>query len=61
MAHYVFIEDQQGDLIELNYYCSDWCARNDCAYAGWNGAHETEHDTPCNACGTIINGTLGGN
>lgn len=52
MAHLVFIEDAQGDVIDAEAYCSDYCAKTSPAYAGWNGCHQlTGH---CTKCGVVI-------
>ena len=59
MAHFVFIDDAYGDLIDLHTYCSDTCAWTDDAYAGWNGAHELEFDSYCDNCNKTIPGTEG--
>jgi hypothetical protein len=58
-AHLVFLEDGNGDVVDANYYCSDFCARTDDAYAGWNGSHPLMLEHPamaylCNACGQTI-------
>lgn len=55
MAHIREIMDTQGDLIDLEYFCSDWCHQNYCdsngyEYEGWNGCHEMEFTTPCQYC-----------
>ena len=59
MAHFVLIEDADGDLIDLAVYCSDFCAKTSAAYAGWYGAQEVEFDTECVNCGTTVHGALG--
>ena len=56
MANVVFIEDNNGDTIEANYYCSDFCAQTDDSYAGCYGSVETEHDTVCGCCRVKIVG-----
>ena len=58
--HYYEINDSKGDLVELVPFCSDschveWCARMNLAYDGWNGAHESEYNEYCAACGVIAN------
>lgn len=45
MAHAVIIENADGEVVDVNYYCSDYCAQDDKHYAGWNGCHEI-HDSP---------------
>lgn len=59
MAHFVLVDDAQGDLIDIRNYCSDYCARQDDAYAGWNGCNELEFDDTCEACGDPIKGFSG--
>jgi hypothetical protein len=54
MAHFVFIDDAYGDLIDLRIYCSDFCAQSDNAYAGWNGANELDHESYCESCNKVI-------
>lgn len=56
MAHMVLIEDKQGELVDIHYYCSDYCARTDEDYAGWHGANELESCELCEYCGTLIEG-----
>lgn len=59
MAHFVLIEDTQGELIDLETYCSDFCAQSSPAYAGWYGAQEVEFNTECARCGALVRGTSG--
>jgi hypothetical protein len=61
MAHYVLVEDSQGELIDLEVYCSDSCAQTSPAYAGWYGAQEVEFNTLCAGefCETVILGACG--
>jgi hypothetical protein len=40
MAHIVTVNDSNGDLVDVRWYCSDFCAKTDPKYAGWNGCHE---------------------
>mgnify|MGYP001591948376 CR=1 FL=1 len=56
--HYHEIEDLNGDLIDLEYYCSDLCHQDSqgVAYAGWNGAHEgPDYVVYCANCGVRLN------
>jgi hypothetical protein len=55
-AHLVFIEDERGDVVDYEVYCSDWCARTSPNWDGWNGCHEIETSTVCASCGTEIEG-----
>ncbi len=58
MAHLQYIEDADGDLIDLEYFCSDSCARNGATnYQGWSGIHELEFTEWCKSCGVVIGGT----
>jgi hypothetical protein len=55
MAHLGFQEDEQGDLVGLVYYCSDFCNReHNPDYGGWNGAHELDTREVCAACGVEV-------
>ena len=62
-AHYHYVEDDQGDLVELVTFCGDWCHRSWCVdhdaiYGGWNGCHEIEYQEPCAQCGIVIPGAF---
>ena len=59
MAHYVLIEDAAGELVDVAVMCSDACARQHDAYAGWHGCNELEFDTPCAQCGATVRGVEG--
>ena len=53
--HFFEVDDQNGDLLDLIPFCSDWCHRSWCVsgggvYDGWNGAHEVEYSTVCAWC-----------
>lgn len=61
MSHELWIEDNNGELIDVAVLCSDSCARQfasvqDLPYDGWNGAHEVETTTWCENCGVVIGG-----
>lgn len=57
MAHMVMLDDEvTGELTEVHWYCSDFCARHDVAYAGWYGCVELEVSQPCDYCGATIEG-----
>lgn len=51
VAHLVIIEDANGELEDVHYYCSDYCAQSDPLYGGWNGAHEVHTVEVCASCG----------
>ncbi len=59
--HYIDIEDDDGELVDLVNLCADSCARDYCqqtdeTYRGWNGAHEAEFVTFCEMCGVVAGG-----
>ena len=58
MAHIHIIEDEQGDAIDCNYFCSDLCNRihSKETYQGWYGCVELEFDDVCINCGNLIKG-----
>jgi hypothetical protein len=58
MAHIHIIKDEQGDVIDSNYFCSDSCNRlhSKGTYQEWHGCVELEFDDVCINCGTLIKG-----
>jgi len=55
------VVDKNGDLIDLVYFCGDfchqqWCKETDHPYDGWNGCHEIQHNETCADCGALIKG-----
>ena len=50
MAHFVDIDDANGDVIDREYYCTDTCAKTSSSYGGWNGAQELDTPEICNFC-----------
>jgi len=59
MAHIVILEDEQGDISGVRYYCSDACAKTDSHYNGWYGCSEPlGFPCPCEACGEMMEGHL---
>lgn len=58
MAHLVIIEDEHGELLDVEHYCSDYCARTSEHYAGWYGAQEIDYCRGCAHCGEHISGYL---
>ncbi|KKM23519.1 hypothetical protein LCGC14_1614390 [marine sediment metagenome] len=56
--HYHYIEDSNGDLVDLIPYCSDTCHRLDQgdSYQGWNGCHESQSSERCTYCDDPIRG-----
>jgi len=54
--HVHMIEDTQGDLVDIEYYCGPLCA-NEAGIpepSAWPGGMETGHDQSCNQCGRLI-------
>ena len=56
--HEHYIEDDDGELVDIRVYCSDSCNRDDNGehYQGWSGCHEAEFTTWCQNCGVVIGG-----
>jgi hypothetical protein len=54
MAHVTLIEDSTGDLVDLEYFCSDYCARTSEHYEGWYGAVELYTPEVCQHCETEL-------
>ena len=55
MAHIHRHEDSRGDLVELTYFCSDfchqdWCTDTGTTYEGWDGCHEIYSPAVCASC-----------
>jgi len=42
MANINQIEDEKGDIIDIEYFCSDYCAKTSENYKGWYGCVEVE-------------------
>jgi len=55
MVHVNMIEDLQGDLVDIEYFCSAQCfetTTNRPAYGNaWPGGMETDYDVTCFCCG----------
>ena len=56
MANIVPIEDEGGDVVDTEVYCSDFCAQSSDHYAGWYGCAEISVSQPCESCGTHVQG-----
>lgn len=56
MANLVFIEDTYGELLDVEVYCSDYCAQTSADYAGWHGCNEISFSQPCEHCGELVEG-----
>ena len=58
MIHAEFIEDTQGDLVDVQYFCSGQCytltTGNDYYGHGWPCGSETDYDVSCSHCGTLL-------
>jgi len=57
-VHYRTVE-QDGDVVDLIPFCTDWCNRDYCLehnleYQGWNGCHELTRDEKCAKCDKIL-------
>jgi hypothetical protein len=57
--HYVTLEDDQGEAIDLVPFCCASCARDwsttaSILYPGWAGCQESEHDEWCARCGVLV-------
>jgi hypothetical protein len=52
----VLITDSNGDTVDVNCYCSDFCAQTDPLYQGWFGCVPAAYDTTCLACAEPIKG-----
>jgi hypothetical protein len=64
MAHKHDINGPDGDILDRVYFCDDYCHRSWCQnqnidFNGWDGCHELEYDTPCDACDATIYGIDG--
>lgn len=56
--HLFEINDDQGDLVDVVVFCSDychrlWCIENKQEYQGWNGCHEP-WPSRCASCDALI-------
>jgi hypothetical protein len=52
MSHRVEVVNEQ-ETVAVNYYCSDYCAKNDADYSGWNGCNDVFAPVAC-PCGTRL-------
>ena len=55
MSNINIIEDAKGDLEDLEYFCSDYCAQSSEHYAGWHGCVELYYQEFCQNCGKTLN------
>ena len=43
-------------MVDIEVYCSDFCAQSSDHYAGWYGCAEISVSQPCESCGTHVQG-----
>jgi hypothetical protein len=55
MANINTIEDSLGELVDYEYFCSDFCAKSSEHYAGWYGCVELYTQESCQNCGKTLN------
>ena len=54
MANINLKEDKDGDLLEIEYFCSDYCADQSPNYSGWYGCIEIYTPEICQTCETPL-------
>ena len=54
MANINIIEDANGDTLDYEYFCSDFCAKYSDNYAGWYGCVELYTLELCQTCNTEL-------
>ena len=58
MTYVEMIEDSQGDLVEIEYYCSAICYESDkgksASGQAWPGGMETDYDVRCSRCADFM-------
>ena len=60
--HYHYLEDDNGELVDVVPFCSDACHRDYCNqtdedYQGWSGANEGSEEVDyCALCGVVAGG-----
>lgn len=55
-AHLHYWEDEEGNTVDAEVFCSDFCHRDylrmrGIRYGGWNGCHEVNAPQWCANCG----------
>jgi hypothetical protein len=64
-THIEMIEDVEGDLVDVQVYCSAMCytdATGQGAYGhAWPGGMETDYDQYCDSCGAFMRGGISPN
>jgi hypothetical protein len=56
MDYVNFIEDEKGDLVDIQYACSQLCA-DDLGFphpSAWPGGMETDYDVHCENCNDLM-------
>ena len=56
MANIVPIEDEEGEMVDIEVYCSDFCAQSSKHYRGWYGCAEISTSQPCECCEAHVHG-----
>ena len=56
MANIVPIEDEDGEMVDVEVYCSGFCAQSSDHYAGWYGCAEISVSQPCERCEAHVQG-----
>ncbi len=56
MANIVPIEDKDGEMVDIEIYCSDFCAQTSDHYKGWYGCVEISVSQPCECCDANVGG-----
>jgi hypothetical protein len=54
------IEDSNGDLVDIDYYCSTVCGRDVPEAAPWPGYEAIDHPANCSECGDPVGNALTG-
>ena len=55
MVHQILIfDDENVDVVDVEYFCSDYCARESEDYDGWSGCHELHYPQKCQSCGVHL-------
>lgn len=54
MSLYVDMIEDNGDLVDIDYYCSATCAGSAPNAGAWPGGMEVDYDCFCASCGTKV-------
>ncbi len=52
MTYVILEDDNQGELVEIHYFCSKYCAPLEAE--SWPGGMETDYDVSCQECGDLM-------